>query len=112
LSLQPDAGRIRTSEEFIRDQTVVDAQPVRELPLGASHTGQTGDPRARGYVSVEHVAEIAGTDYLRRITLRRIGRPYVEVVPEFRGEKPAGKRQEELVQLKVFALFDVEGVAE
>jgi hypothetical protein len=63
-------------------------------------------------VAVEHVAQVAGADDLRRVALRRVRRPDVEVVAHLRREEPAGEGQEELVELEVLALLDGLGVAE
>ena len=60
-------------------------------------------PAAERHVPVEHVADVAGADDLRGIALRRVRRPDVQVVAELRRQEPAGERQEELVQLDVFA---------
>ena len=46
---------------------------------------------------------LPGADDLRRIALRRVRRPDVEVVAELRRQEPAGERQEELLQLHVLA---------
>ena len=64
--------------------------------------------------TVEHVAQVAGADDLRRIALRRVRRPDVQVVAELRRQEPAGERREELRQLDVLPLLnrvlDAEGV--
>ena len=54
-------------------------------------------------VLVEDIADVPGADDLRRIALRRVRRPHVEVVTELRRQEPAGERQEELLQLRVLA---------
>src|SRR5688572_31354910 len=43
-SFEPHAGGVGAAEEFVGDQAIVDAEPVRELPLRASHRRQRGDP--------------------------------------------------------------------
>ncbi len=112
LALQPDAGRVGAAEELVRGQPVVDAQPVGELALGAAHAGKARDPGAKRHVAVEHVAQVAGAHHLRRVALRRVRGPDVEVVAELRRQEPAGERQEELVELDVLALLDRLGIAE
>ena len=64
--------------------------------------------------AIERVAQIAAADDLRRIALRRVRRPDIEVVAELRRHEPAGERREELRELNVLPLLngvrDAEGV--
>ena len=69
---------------------------VRKLTLSAAHGRQRGDAGADRDEAVERVAQIAGADDLRRIALRRVRRPDVQVVAELRRQEPAGERREEL----------------
>ena len=112
LALQPDPGRVGAAEELVRGQAVVDAQPVRELALGAAHAGKARDPGPERHVAVEHVAQVAGAHHLRRVALRGVRGPDVQVVAHLRRQEPAREGQEELVELEVLALLDGLGVAE
>ena len=47
LAFEPHAVRVRASEELVGGQAVVDAEPVRELPLGAPHGRQRRDADSR-----------------------------------------------------------------
>ncbi len=114
IALHPDAVGVGAAKEFVGDQPVVHTEPVGELSLGAAHRWQRGDAAAHCDVAIEHVAQIAAADHLRRITLRGIGRPDVQVVAEFGRQEPAAERREKLRQLNVLALLnrmlDAEGV--
>ena len=114
IALHPDAVGVRAAEELVGDQPAVDAEPVRELSFGAAHGRQRGDAAAHRDETIEHVAQVAGADDLRRIALRRVRRPDVQVVAELRRQEPAGERREELRQLNVLPLLngvrDAEGV--
>ena len=83
-----------------------------KLALGAAHGRQRRDADADGHKAVERVAQIAGADDLRRIALRRVRRPDIQVVAELRREEPAGERREELLQLDVLPQLHVLRVAE
>ncbi len=114
IALRPDAVGVRAAEELVGDHPVVDAEPVRELPLGAADRRQRRDAGANRDEAIERVAQIAGADDLRRIALRRVRRPDVEVVAELRRHEPTGERRKELRELNVLPLLngvrDAEGI--
>ena len=112
LAFEPDAGGVRPSEELVGDQAVVHAEPVRELPLGASHGGQRRDAGPHAHEPVEDPGQVARAHDLRRIALRCVRRPDVEVVAHLRREEPSRERREELLQLDVLALRNGLRVAE
>ena len=112
LAFEPDAGGVGPAEEFVGNQAVVDAEPVRELTLGASHGGQRRDADADVHEPVEAPGEVARAHDLRRIALRCVRRPDVEVVAHLRREEPPRERREELLQLDVLAPLNGLRVAE
>ena len=112
LALEPDAGGVRPAEELVGNQAVVHAEPVRELTLRASHGGQRRDADTHAHEPVEGPGQVARADDLRRIALRCVRRPDVEVVAHLRREEPPRERREELLQLDVLAPLDGLRVAE
>ena len=112
LALEPHAVGVRPAEELVGGQSVVDAEPVRELTFGAARGRQRRDAETEGQEPVEGVAQVACADDLRRVTLRGVRRPDVQVVAELRREKPSRERREELRQLDVLLPQHVVRVAE
>ncbi len=112
LALEPEAGGVGAAEELVGRQSVVDAEPVGELALGAADAREARDAAAQRDVPVERVAQVAGAHHLRRVALGHVRGPDVQVVAHLRCQEPAGERQEELVELDVLALLDRLGVPE
>ena len=104
FAFEPDAGGVRPPEELIGNQAVVHAEPVRELTLCASHGGQRRNAGTHAHEPVEGPGQVARAHDLRRIALRCVRRPDVEVVAHLRREEPPRERREELLQLDVLAL--------
>ncbi len=112
LAFEPDAGGVRPPEELVGNQAVVHAEPVRELTLGAPHGGQRRDAGTHAHEPVEGPGQVARAHDLRRIALRGVRRPDVEVVAHLRREEPPRERREELLQLDVLAPLNGLRVAE
>ena len=103
LAFEPDARGVRPAKELVGNEAVVHAEPVRELPLRASHGGQRRDADTHAHEPVEVPGQVARAHDLRRITLRGIRRPDVEVVAHLRREEPARERREEFLQLDILS---------
>ncbi len=112
LAFEPDAGRVRAAKELVGNQAVVHAEPVRKLTLGASHGGQRRDAGTDGHEPIERPAQVARAHDLRRIALRGVRGPDVEVVAHLRREKPPREGREEFLQLDVLAQRNSLRVAE
>ena len=84
LAFEPDAGGVRAPEELVGDQAIVHAEPVRELTFGASHVGSDVMPTPTLTNRLKLQRQVAGADHLRRIALRWVRRPDVEVVAHLR----------------------------
>src|SRR4051812_3260644 len=72
FSLEPESGGVRSPEEFIGRQTIIDGEPVWELALGAPSGRKRGNTGAYGHEPIEDITQIPGADYLCGIPLRGV----------------------------------------